>query len=90
MFKVIDLDQAVRDGEGLVLTLTINGEKVGFIDQDVVELLRAKHGGSAKAAKRAPAKKATPATEVANASEASSESPVEESERELEELAAAH
>lgn len=90
MLKVIDLDQAGREGEGIVLTLTINGEKLGFIDQDVAELLRSKHGGSAKAVKRTPAKKPTPVTETAPATETSSEAAADEGEREVEELATAH
>lgn len=88
MLKVIDLDQASRDGEGLVFTLTINGEKLGFIDQDVIELLRSKHGGSAKGVKRTAAKKPAQTVEVAPAGDISSEAPAEECERE--ELVAAH
>lgn len=90
MYKIVDLDQATRDGEGLVITLTINGEKLGFIDQDVAELLRSKHGGAAKAVKRTTAKKPAAATESAPVQEASSEPPVEGVEREAEELATAH
>lgn len=88
MLKVIDLDQVGRDGEGLVLTLTINGEKLGFIDQDVAELLRSKHGGSAKGVKRAPPKKTSQVAEAVPAGDVSSDAPADEGERE--ELTAPH
>ncbi len=49
MLKVIDLDATPKDCDGLVFTLTLNGEKAGFSEQELVELLRARHGGKASA-----------------------------------------
>lgn len=68
MLKVIDLDVQGRDGDGLVFTLTIGAEKFGVTDQEVAELIRARHGAGVKAGKRASAKKtATPAEPAVDA-----------------------
>src|SRR5687768_11036796 len=68
MLKVIDLDVQGKDGDGLVFTLTIGAEKFGVTDQEVVELIRAKHGAGVKAGKRpAPKKAAAPAEPAVDA-----------------------
>ena len=53
MLKIIDLDTPVKDADGIVFTLSINGEKTGFSEQEIVELLRARQGiSSSKAGPR--------------------------------------
>lgn len=52
MLKVIDLDATPKDCDGIVFTLTLNGEKAGFSEQELVELLRARHGGGKTGARK--------------------------------------
>jgi hypothetical protein len=70
MLKVIDLDPQGKDADGLVFTLTIAGEKFGLTYQEVVELIRAKHGAGKAGAKRlAQRAKTQPSVETVSASD---------------------
>lgn len=42
MYRVIDLDQAPKDGDSYVFLISIAGEKLGFSDVEVAELLKAR------------------------------------------------
>ena len=54
MYRLIDLDQAGKEPEGYVFLVTLGGERVGFSDSEIVEMLRARPAskGAKKGAKK--------------------------------------
>lgn len=56
MLKLIDLDAQSKDADGHVFLLTVNGEKCGFTEQEVADLLRTKYGAAKGAAKKGAAR----------------------------------
>jgi hypothetical protein len=76
MYRIVDLDQVGKDSDGYVFLISVGGEKVGFSDAEIADMLRARPAtkGGKKSATR-QVKGATAAdSEPMNEPEAPSES----------------
>ena len=73
MLRVIDLDGQSKDADGLIFTLTIAGEKFGLTEQELVEIVRTKHGSGKGAGKRMPQRSKAPPQHDLGGSEEGSE-----------------
>jgi topoisomerase IA-like protein len=58
MLKVIELDGQGKDADGYIFTLTIGTERYGITDQEVAEMIKAKHANGKAGSKRPPQRKA--------------------------------
>lgn len=53
MMRIVELDGLAKDRESVVFVVTIGDDKIGVSAQDMIDLIRAKHGRSQP--KRRPA-----------------------------------
>lgn len=65
MLKVIELDGQGKDADGYIFTLTIGSERYGITDQEVAEMIKAKHASGKSGSKRPPQRKAQAADQPA-------------------------
>ena len=64
MYRLIDLDQAGKDTEGYVFLVSLGGEKVGFSDVEIAEILRARPATKGAKKGAAPSVKGATATDT--------------------------